>query len=64
MKAMKKHGITRRVWLVGASCLGLGRVPSRGTQTPPAGAVSLEPYPGNAAEGLLRLQAGIIDPAL
>jgi carbonic anhydrase len=55
---MKKNGMTRREWLVGASCLGLSMVPACGTQAPRFGAVSLEPYPRNAAEGLLRLKTG------
>jgi carbonic anhydrase len=55
---MKKHGITRREWLVGASCLGLGMVSACGTQVPRSGAISLEHLPRNAAEGLLRLKAG------
>ena len=55
---MKKHGMTRREWLVGASCLGLGMLPACATQEPRSGTISLEPYPRNADEGLLRLQAG------
>lgn len=55
---MKKDGITRREWLVGAGCLGLGMVPACGTQAPRSGGISLEPYPRDAAEGLLRLKIG------
>ncbi|MEC4749163.1 carbonic anhydrase [Methylomicrobium sp. Wu6] len=55
---MKKRGITRREWLAGASCLSLALVPACATQTPRAGAISLEPYPRNAAEALLRLKTG------
>jgi carbonic anhydrase len=55
---MKKHGITRREWLVGASCLGLGMASACSTQMPRSGAISLEHLPRNAAEGLLRLKAG------
>lgn len=55
---MKKDGITRREWLIGASCLGLGMVPACVTKTPRSGAIGLEPYPRNASEGLLRLKTG------
>ncbi|MGZ8094852.1 MAG: carbonic anhydrase [Methylosarcina sp.] len=55
---MKKRGITRREWLVGTSCIGLGMVPACAIKTPCSGAICLEPYPGNAAEGLLRLKTG------
>jgi carbonic anhydrase len=55
---MKKQGITRREWLVGASCLGLGMFPACGTQAPHFGLISTESYPRNAAEGLLRLKTG------
>jgi carbonic anhydrase len=55
---MNKYGITRRDWLVGASCLGLGMVSACATQETCSGAFSPEPYPRNAAEALLRLQIG------
>lgn len=55
---MKKQGITRREWLVGASCLGLGMVTACGAQAPRSGTLDLETFPRNAAEGLLRLKTG------
>jgi len=55
---MKKRGITRREWLIGAGCLGLGMLPACASQAPRTGTISLGPYPRNAAEGLLRLKTG------
>lgn len=55
---MKKRGITRREWLVGASCIGLSMVPACAGKISRSGAIGLEPYPRNAAEGLLRLKTG------
>lgn len=55
---MKKHGITRREWLTGASCFGLGMVPACSTEMLRSKAVDLGPYPRNAAEGLSRLKIG------
>jgi carbonic anhydrase len=55
---MKKYGINRREWLVGTSCLGLGLFPACSTQAPRSGAISTEPYPRNAAEGVHRLKTG------
>jgi carbonic anhydrase len=50
--------ITRRKWLFGACCSGLGMVSGCATETPRLGTNDTEPYPGNAAEALARLKNG------
>ena len=50
--------ITRRQWVIGACCAGLG-IASVGTaDTANPGAIPAEPYPGNANEALARLKNG------
>jgi carbonic anhydrase len=55
---MKKYTITRRDWIIGATCVGLSMLPACGIQAPRSDDINLEPYPRNAAEGLLRLKIG------
>jgi carbonic anhydrase len=56
---MKKYTISRRDWLIGASCVGLGMIPACGIQTPRSvDDIGLDPYPRNATEALLRLKIG------
>jgi carbonic anhydrase len=55
---MKKYTITRRDWIISATCVGLGMLPACGIQAPRSDDINLEPYPRNAAEGLLRLKIG------
>ncbi len=50
--------ITRRHWLFGACCAGLGIASGVAAETTGLGAINTEPYPGNADEALTRLKNG------
>ena len=50
--------ITRRHWLFGACCAGLGIASGVAAETPGLGAIDTEPYPGDADEALVRLKNG------
>lgn len=53
---MTSHGITRRQWLIGSACLGLGMATA--AEAPRLGTIDTEPYPRNADESLIRLKNG------
>jgi carbonic anhydrase len=55
---MSNSLITRRQWLFGACCAGLGTTLGCATETTGLGAIDKEPYPGNADEALTRLKNG------
>ena len=50
--------ITRRQWLFGACCAGLGIASGCATKTSALGAIDTEPYPGDANAALARLKNG------
>ena len=50
--------ITRRQWLFGACCVGLGIASGGAAETTGLGTIDTEPYPSNADEALARLKNG------
>jgi carbonic anhydrase len=50
--------MTRRQWLIGSGCLGLGLGMAAAGEAPRSGAIDTEPYPRNADEALVRLKNG------
>jgi carbonic anhydrase len=50
--------ISRRRWLFGACCAGLGIASAGAAETVDLGAIDTEPYPSNADEALARLKNG------
>lgn len=55
---MARPHITRRQWLIGTCCAGLGLVSGCATETDSFATIETEPYPGNASEALVRLKIG------
>jgi len=55
---MTSSGMTRRQWLIGSGCLGLGMGTVLAAEAPRSGAIDTEPYPRNADEALVRLKNG------
>lgn len=50
--------ITRRQWLIGACCVGLGLASGCAAETTGLGAIDTEPYPSDANAALARLKNG------
>ncbi len=55
---MTTSDITRREWLLGVGCLGLGIASAVADEAPRFDTIDTEPYPRDASEALLRLRDG------
>ncbi len=55
---MTASNITRRQWLLGVGCLGMGIASTAADEAPQFGAVDTEPYPRDANKALMRLKDG------
>jgi carbonic anhydrase len=52
------NGMTRRQWLIGSGCLGLGLTVASVAEVPVTGVAQTEPYPADAQAALVRLKHG------